>query len=45
MTQSKAAESECVRVVVRCRPLNSKEIEDGRQRIVDMDLKLGQVSC
>lgn len=46
MTVSKPGDSskdECVRVVVRCRPLNKKEIEDGRSRIVDMDLKAGQV--
>lgn len=37
------APSECVRVVVRCRPLNEKERVEGRQRIVDVDQKLGQV--
>ncbi|CAG9463621.1 unnamed protein product [Pedinophyceae sp. YPF-701] len=50
MTQAKhahaggAASSECVKVVVRCRPLNDKEVSDGRTRIVDMDTKMGQVS-
>ena len=29
--------SETVRVVVRCRPLNKKELEDGREQIVHMD--------
>ncbi|XRA99031.1 kinesin-like protein [Pycnococcus provasolii] len=38
-----AGGSECVRVVVRCRPLNSKEKEDGRKRVVDMDTKAGTV--
>ncbi|KAI8476435.1 MAG: kinesin-like protein FLA10 [Monoraphidium minutum] len=38
---SKAAEA--VKVVVRCRPLNSKEKQDGRGRIVDMDVRAGQV--
>ena len=33
--------SETVRVVVRCRPLNSKEKADARQTIVHMDAKLG----
>jgi hypothetical protein len=33
--------AECVKVVVRCRPLNSKEKEDGRQQIVNMDDKSG----
>ena len=36
-------ESECVRVVVRCRPLNSKETADGRSRIVEIDRKGGQI--
>ena len=31
-------------MVIRCRPLSTKEIEDGRERVVDMDLKAGQVS-
>ncbi|KAF5836468.1 kinesin family member 3a [Dunaliella salina] len=35
--------SEAVRVVVRCRPLNAKEKNDGRKRIVDMDVDAGQV--
>ncbi|GLC55847.1 Kinesin-like protein fla10 [Pleodorina starrii] len=35
--------AESVKVVVRCRPLNSKEKQDGRQRIVDMDVDAGQV--
>ena len=30
-------------VVVRCRPLNSKEKGDGRQVIVDMNVRQGQV--
>lgn len=38
------ADSECVRVVVRCRPLNGKETGDGRQRIVDVDTKSGQIA-
>lgn len=36
--------AECVKVVVRCRPLNSKERNDGRAIIVDMDAKTGQVA-
>lgn len=30
---------DCVRVVVRCRPLSSKEIQDGYKRVVEMDRK------
>eukprot|EP00933_Yihiella_yeosuensis_P046887 TRINITY_DN42508_c0_g1_i1.p1 TRINITY_DN42508_c0_g1~~TRINITY_DN42508_c0_g1_i1.p1 ORF type:complete len:789 (+),score=209.05 TRINITY_DN42508_c0_g1_i1:81-2447(+) len=32
---------ECVKVVVRVRPLSSKEISEGRERIVQMDAKRG----
>ncbi len=35
--------SECVKVVLRCRPLNSKETAEGRERIVEMDRRAGQV--
>ncbi len=38
-----ASTAECVKVVVRCRPLNSKEVAEGRQRIVDVDTALSQV--
>ena len=38
-----ATNGECVRVVVRCRPLNSRETEDNRKRIVEMDLESGQI--
>jgi kinesin family protein 3/17 len=34
---------ECVRVVVRCRPMSSKEKDDGRQKVVEMDKKRGSV--
>merc|ERR1740117_2463441 len=36
--------SETVKVVVRCRPLNSQEKTDGRDPIVIMDEKAGSVS-
>ena len=39
-----ASTAECVKVVVRCRPLNSKEVAEGRQRIVDVDTALSQVN-
>ena len=35
--------SECVRVVVRCRPLSTKEINEKRRKIVSMDLGSGCV--
>jgi hypothetical protein len=34
---------ECVKVIVRCRPMSRKETEDGRIRIVEMDSKTGEV--
>jgi len=37
-------DSECVRVVVRCRPLNDKENRDGRTRIVEMEKRQGQIT-
>ncbi|XP_039604727.1 kinesin-like protein KIF3C isoform X1 [Polypterus senegalus] len=41
---SKGRNCETVKVVVRCRPLNSKEEAVGHENIVTMDVKLGQVS-
>jgi kinesin family protein 3/17 len=38
------APSECVRVVVRCRPLNQRETAEGRQRIVDIDTGAASVA-
>eukprot|EP00057_Strongylocentrotus_purpuratus_P004645 XP_003729166.1 PREDICTED: kinesin-II 95 kDa subunit [Strongylocentrotus purpuratus] len=35
--------AETVKVVVRCRPMNSKEISQGHKRIVEMDNKRGLV--
>ncbi|CAD7943855.1 unnamed protein product [Amoebophrya sp. A25] len=37
--------SECVKVVIRCRPMSSQEVQDGRMRVVDIDLKNCLVSC
>ncbi|XP_013912763.1 PREDICTED: kinesin-like protein KIF3C [Thamnophis sirtalis] len=36
--------SETLKVVVRCRPMNRKEEATGYERIMDMDVKLGQVT-
>lgn len=35
--------TECVQVMVRCRPLNSKEREDNRAAIVAMESEKGQI--
>ena len=34
----------CVKVVVRCRPMSRKVVEDNRQRIVEIDKKTGEVN-
>ncbi|XP_072000089.1 kinesin-like protein KIF3C isoform X2 [Engystomops pustulosus] len=41
---SKTKSSEALKVVVRCRPINRKEDAAGYDRIVSMDIKLGQVT-
>lgn len=41
---SKSKGGECVKVVIRCRPLNDKEKAQNHERVVDMDGKLGKVS-
>uniref|UniRef100_A0A2K5S959 Kinesin-like protein n=2 Tax=Cebidae TaxID=9498 RepID=A0A2K5S959_CEBIM len=41
---SKLKSSESVRVVVRCRPMNGKEKAASYDKVVDVDVKLGQVS-
>eukprot|EP00742_Colponemidia_sp_Colp-10_P004246 GILJ01004530.1.p1 GENE.GILJ01004530.1~~GILJ01004530.1.p1 ORF type:complete len:795 (-),score=178.48 GILJ01004530.1:126-2510(-) len=35
--------SECVRVVIRCRPFNERERDESRSRIVEMNVAQGQV--
>ncbi|XP_072222847.1 kinesin-like protein KIF3B [Leuresthes tenuis] len=40
---SKSKSSESVKVVVRCRPMNEKERAAGFQRMVSVDVKLGQI--
>ncbi len=35
---------ECIQVVVRCRPFNRKENEEGRTSIISMDLELNQIT-
>lgn len=36
-------QSECVRVVIRVRPLSSTEVKDNREKIVNMDYDKGEV--
>uniref|UniRef100_A0A7S1AHC0 Kinesin-like protein n=1 Tax=Noctiluca scintillans TaxID=2966 RepID=A0A7S1AHC0_NOCSC len=40
-TKGKSGGGECVKVVVRVRPLSSQEASNGQQKIVDMDLARG----
>ncbi|XP_032897225.1 kinesin-like protein KIF3B isoform X2 [Amblyraja radiata] len=40
---SKLKSSESVKVVVRCRPMNDKEVAGGYAEIVHIDVKLGQI--
>lgn len=40
---TKSKKSESVKVVVRCRPLNKKEISENYESIVKMNVKMGQV--
>jgi len=44
MEPKKAADNECIQVVVRCRPLNSKEKNESRESIIDIDSGVRQVS-
>ena len=39
-----AKNSECVKVVVRCRPLSTKETQAKRKKVVDVDGKMGQIT-
>ncbi len=43
MADAKSKQSECVQVVVRCRPLSRDETKDKRNIVVDMDRNIGQV--
>ena len=36
--------TECVKVIIRCRPLSRKEEEEGHKMIVQMDSKIGQIT-
>lgn len=40
---SKKKSDECVKVVVRCRPMHEKEVANGYDQVVDMDTSRGVV--
>ncbi|KAF6024009.1 KIF3C [Bugula neritina] len=44
MSKKSSKSAECVRVIIRCRPMSEKETNDGHERVVDMDTKRGVVS-
>ena len=37
------ASDECVRVMVRCRPMNSKESENGSKNVIEIDKTVNQI--
>ena len=39
-----SSKDECVRVVIRCRPMEQKEKDGNYERVVDMDSQRGLVS-
>ena len=45
MSSAGGSKDECVRVMVRCRPLNGKEIAEGRKKAVRMNALRQEVSC
>jgi hypothetical protein len=40
---SKSHKTECIRVIIRCRPLSEQEVKDGRELAVKMNFKTGEV--
>ena len=44
MSKKESKNDECVRVVVRCRPLNSKEKESNMQPVVKVNQSRGEIS-
>jgi hypothetical protein len=39
----KAGKSECIRVIIRCRPMSKDEIRDSRECVVKMKLDKGEI--
>lgn len=35
--------AECIKVVIRCRPMSKNEIRDGRECVVNMDFNKGEI--
>jgi hypothetical protein len=43
MSAAAAGSNECITVVVRCRPLNKKELDESRKSIIDVDGESRQI--
>ena len=43
MASTKTGKSECIRVVIRCRPMSNNEIRDGRECVVSMNISKGEI--
>ena len=39
----KAGKSECIRVIIRCRPMSKDEMRDGRECVVEMNPNKGEI--
>ena len=39
----KTAKTECIRVIIRCRPMASKEIREGRECVVQINRDKGEI--
>ena len=39
----KSGKSECIRVIIRCRPMSKDEMRDGRECVVEMNPVKGEV--
>ena len=43
MSKKVSSNSECIKVVIRCRPMSKNEIRDGRDRVVSMIHDKGEI--
>ena len=43
MASKKSGKSECIRVIIRCRPINQTEVNAGRECVVHMNPNKGEI--
>ena len=43
MASKKSGKSECIRVIIRCRPMSTKEVQDNRECVVYMNPSKGEI--